>query len=159
MQKINRYIKKITATLVVVISIIGATNAILRYSGKYLQINLSSNLLLELQWYFFSIIFLLGASYTFSKDKHIRVDVFYNSFNLKKKKIFNILATIILLIPFSLTLMYLSWGYFYNSVSILEQSSEPNGLPRYIIKFFMPLSFFILFLNAVKYCFQQIKDL
>ena len=41
---------------------------------------------LELEWHLFSIIFLVGASYTLLHDKHVRVDVFYEHFSHNIKK-------------------------------------------------------------------------
>ena len=48
--------------LVLCMVLIGAFNAVARYSGRYIGVNLSSNAFLELQWYLFSLVFLLGAA-------------------------------------------------------------------------------------------------
>src|SRR5690606_37783966 len=53
----------------------GAYNAIARYATRYVGVGLSSNALNELQWYLFSIIFLLGAAWGLRHDVHVRVDV------------------------------------------------------------------------------------
>ena len=50
--------------------LIGAYNAIVRYLGRFIGINLSSNLYLELQWYLFSLIFLLGAGFALKENAH-----------------------------------------------------------------------------------------
>lgn len=158
MERINKWIQISTRFLILAITSIGFINALLRYAGRYLHYNLSSNLFIELQWYLFSIVFLLGASLVFQQDKHIRVDVFYNKFSDKKKNRFNLLGTIFLLLPFCGILCYLSYLYFENSFAILEQSSEPNGLPRYLIKFFIPLAFILLGANAISFIITSLKN-
>lgn len=148
--KCNIFIHKITAFLVIIISVIGAGNALLRYVGKYLHLNLSSNVFIELQWYLFSILFLLGGTYTFLKNKHIRVDLIYNTLPQKLKNKSDCIGNILFLVPSCFLMFYISFEYFYNALKILESSSDVDGLPRYIIKFFIPLSFLYLGLNALK---------
>ena len=147
--KLNQNVHNITAWLVIIISVMGACNALLRYAGKYLHINLSSNLFIELQWYLFSVIFLLGGSYTFLKNKHIRVDLIYNKLSHKAKSISDTTGNLLFLIPSCCLMLYISSAYFYTSLEMLESSSDVSGLPRYVIKFFIPLSFLYLGINAV----------
>ncbi len=49
--------------LALVMVVVGAFNAIARYAGRFTSVSLSSNAYLELQWYLFSLIFLMGAAY------------------------------------------------------------------------------------------------
>ena len=158
MERINHYIKITTRFLIIAITCIGFANALLRYLGRYLHYNLSSNVFIELQWYLFSIVFLIGASLVFQQNKHIRVDVFYTKFSETKKNRFHFIGTLFLLIPFCSVLGYLSYLYFENSYTLLEQSSEPNGLPRYIIKFFIPFAFALLGANAIGYVMKSVKN-
>ena len=39
--------------------------------------DISSNGWLEPQWYMFAILVMLGASYTFKRNEHVRVEIFY----------------------------------------------------------------------------------
>ena len=54
---------------------IGIWNVIGRYLGSAIGVNLSSNGLIEAQWYLFDLIFLLGLGWTLQQDGHVRVDV------------------------------------------------------------------------------------
>jgi hypothetical protein len=56
--------------LVLVVTLIGAGNAVMRYIWNY-----SSNAFLEIQWYLFSAIFLFGAGYTLMRNEHVRIDL------------------------------------------------------------------------------------
>ena len=49
--------------LALIMVLVGAFNAIARYLTRYTGVALSSNAYLDLQWYFFSLIFLLGAAF------------------------------------------------------------------------------------------------
>ena len=50
--------------------VVSAANAMIRYAFGY-----SSNAWLELQWYMFAVFVMFGASYTFKKNEHVRVDI------------------------------------------------------------------------------------
>src|SRR5690242_4294868 len=51
---------------------VSAGNAVIRYA-----LDTSSNGWLELQWYLFSAVFLLGAGYTLRHNEHVRIDVVF----------------------------------------------------------------------------------
>lgn len=159
LDKILKYpvLERIATISIIIITVIGTYNAIARYIGRYFNLSLTSNMLLELQWYIFSAIFLLGASYTFNHDKHIRVDVIYSKrFSDRTKRIVNCIGTTLFLIPFCFILTFFSWKYFYSSYTGLEQSPDPNGLPRYLVKALMPISFLILMIKAIIYLIKNI---
>ncbi|MCB1160365.1 MAG: TRAP transporter small permease subunit [Leptospiraceae bacterium] len=134
--------------------LVGAYNAIARFLSKYLQVNLSSNSLLEIQWYFFSALFLLAAAYGLKHNVHVRVDVFYEKFSPEKKEKINFYGNLFLLLPFCLTLFVASLPAVINSWKVWELSPDPGGLPRYPVKTLLPLSFLLLFLQGLS---QTIK--
>ena len=127
-----------------------STDVLLRY-----VFNFSTAALYEMEWHLFAIIFLLASPYTLQKNKHVRVDVFYNNFSKRKKNIIDLIGNIIFLIPFSFIIFYTSLPFVADSYSILESSPDPGGLPyRFIIKSIIPIAFFLLMiqgiLNAIK---------
>ena len=127
-----------------------STDVLLRY-----VFNFSTAALYEMEWHLFAIIFLLASPYTLQKNKHVRVDVFYNNFSKRKKNIIDLIGNIIFLIPFSFIIFYTSLPFVEDSYSILESSPDPGGLPyRFIIKSIIPIAFFLLMiqgiLNAIK---------
>ncbi len=128
---------------------IGAWNVIGRYLGVTIGYNLSSNILIEAQWYLFSLIFLLGFSWTLQRGGHVRVDILQGRFKKKRKIQIELLGTIFLLLPFALGVIITSINPTLQSWRINELSPDPNGLPRYLIKTLIPLSFFMLTLQGV----------
>lgn len=117
----------------------------------------SSAGMVEMEWHLFSLIFLLGAGYTLSHDRHVRVDVFYQNFSEKKKAWVNLLGALLFLIPFCLITIAASWKFTANAFAMQEGSPDPGGLPaRYIIKAAIPLGFSLLLLQAISLVLKSI---
>ncbi|MEM9808371.1 MAG: TRAP transporter small permease subunit [Cyanobacteria bacterium P01_D01_bin.56] len=128
---------------------VGTWNVIGRYLGNLVGQNLSSNALIEAQWYLFDVVFLLGAAYTLQKGAHVRVDVFYDRWSRRRKALADFMGTVLFLIPFSALVLYFSWGAVIKSWQIWEMSPDPNGLPRYPIKAMILVSFGLLILQGI----------
>lgn len=90
--------------------------------------------------YLHSIVFMLAIAYTYKHNGHVRVDIFYSSFNERKKAWVDLLGTLFLLIPFCIYLVSASWEYASNAWRLLEGSREAGGLPLvFILKSLVPL--------------------
>ena len=146
---INQWIGKLAYWLVILMVAVGGWNVVGRYVGKWIGQPMTSNALIEIQWYIFDLVFLLGAAYTLQRDGHVRVDIIYKNFGRKGRAIANLIGTILFLIPFSLMVIYFSWGTIVNSWKILEMSPDPGGLPRYPIKSMIIVSFLMLLLQGI----------
>jgi TRAP-type mannitol/chloroaromatic compound transport system permease small subunit len=149
-------IGKLTSGLVLVMVILGAWNVLGRYLGRLIGINLTSNAYIEAQWYIFDLIFLWGAGYALKHNEHVRVDVFYNNWTHRQKALADLLGTVLFLIPFSLMVIFFSWGSILASWEIWETSPDPDGLPRYPIKTMIIVSFVLLIVQGIS---QVIKNL
>ncbi len=150
LKKIISKTGKISSWFSLALVLLISTDVLLRYI-----FNFSTASLYEMEWHLFAIIFLLASPYTLQKNKHVRVDVFYNNFSKRKKNIVDLIGNIIFLIPFSFIIFYTSLPFVEDSFSILESSPDPGGLPyRFIIKSIIPIAFFLLMiqgiLNAIK---------
>ena len=145
--------------LALVMVLVGAGTAILRYSARGLELSLNLTPLGELQWYLFSLIFLLGAAYGLNHDVHVRVDVLYERFSKKARALIDLIGTLVFLIPFSIVMLYVSWPAVSNSFSIREMSPDPGGLPRWPIKIVILVSFVLLMLQGLSQIVKQIDIL
>lgn len=104
----------------------------------------------ELEWHFFALIFLLASAYALQKDKHVRVDLFYADFSEKDKAWVNLLGSVLFLIPWTVLIIYVSFGFTMQSFQDLEGSPQPGGLPyRWVVKSAISFGFSLLFLQAV----------
>lgn len=138
---------------------VGAFNAIARYLDKYTGLGLSSNMWIEMQWYLFSLVFLLGAAYTLEYDDHVRVDVLYGRLSRRGKAWINLLGTTLFLLPFCGVVLWMSIPFVVNSWAILEGSPDPGGLPRYPIKTVIPLALFLVMLQGVSLMIREVAVL
>ena len=138
--KIANLIGKFCSRLSLLLVILVSSDVFLRYI-----FNFSTASLYELEWHVFAVIFLLGSVYTLHIDEHVRVDVFYNKFSKKNKKLVNLFGSLIFLIPFGIVISYTSIPFVEDSYNILESSPDPGGLPfRFLIKSIITVSFFLL---------------
>jgi TRAP-type mannitol/chloroaromatic compound transport system permease small subunit len=128
---------------------VGAFNALARYLDRYTGFGLSSNLWIELQWYLFSLLFLLGAAYTLKHDDHVRVDVLYSQLSRRGQAWINVLGTVLFLFPFCAVVLWMSIPFVTNSWAILEGSPDPGGLPRYPIKTVIPLALLFVMVQGL----------
>lgn len=128
--------------------LVGSFNALARYAARFTGLSLSSNMYIELQWYLFSLVFLLGAAYALKTDSHVRVDVLYGRLSEKGQAWINLAGTLLFLIPFCVLMLWVAWPAVANSWAVMEGSPDPGGLPRYLIKSAIPLAFVLLLVQA-----------
>ncbi|QXD16836.1 TRAP transporter small permease subunit [Rhodocaloribacter litoris] len=145
--------------LTLVMVLIGAYNAVVRYLDRYTGLGLSSNVYIELQWYLFSLVFLLGAAYTLKHDAHVRVDVFYGRLSPRGKAWINLVGTLLFLLPFCGLMLWVSWPSVVNSWAVREMSPDPGGLPRYPIKTAIPVAFVLIVVQGVAMLIRQVAVL
>lgn len=150
-------IGRLVAWLTLLMIVIGASNAIFRYSGRFIGVNLSSNAYLELQWYLFSIVFLLGAAFALREDSHVRVDVFYSRLTARGQGIINIAGTLLLLLPFCCFVLWVSLPVVANSWRVREGSPDPGGLPRYPLKALVLVCFALLILQGISQLIKEVQ--
>ena len=89
----------------------------------------------ELIVYLHGFLFMLAAAYTLAKEGHVRVDIFYREAHPRIKAKINMFGSAFLMIPVCILIVYVSWGYVYNSWAILEGSQETSGIQaRFLLK-------------------------
>ena len=152
--QLNEKIGYVCNLLVLLACLLSAGNAMIRYAFDY-----SSNGWLEAQWYMFAILVMFGASYTFKRNEHVRVEIFYLYLSERGQLWLDMICTLFFLIPACLLLAYLSWPFFMQSYSIGEVSGNAGGLVRWPIKFVIPAGFVMLALQGVSEVIKRIAAL
>ena len=140
--------------LVLAAVVVSAGNAMIRYAFGY-----SSNAWLELQWYMFAVFVMFGASYTFKKNEHVRVEIMYLMLSERGQLWLDMIGTLFFLIPSCLLLAYLSWPFFMQAYHFNEMSGNAGGLIRWPIKFVIPAGFVLLALQGVSEVIKRIAAL
>jgi TRAP-type mannitol/chloroaromatic compound transport system permease small subunit len=156
---LSERVGRFASWLVLAVVLLGAWNAVARYVSRFTELQISSNAYLELQWYLFSAIFLLGGAYTLKRDEHVRVDVVHANMHPRRRAKIDIAGTILFLIPFCVFVLWTSWYPVVNSWKILERSPDPGGLVRYPVKTLIPVAFVLLLLQAIALLIRRIRFL
>jgi TRAP-type mannitol/chloroaromatic compound transport system permease small subunit len=150
----NDRIGKLVRWLVLGAVLISAGNAIVRKA-----FNISSNAMLEIQWYLFAGVFMLGAGYAFLHNVHVRIDFISSKLTKRTNAIIDALGIVVFLIPLCLILINLSWPFFYSALVTGEMSSNAGGLIRWPVLALIPLGFAILLLQAFSELIKRIAFL
>lgn len=144
-------------TVIVVLTILaGFLNAALRYIGQNLRTTLISNELIQIQWYLFSLLFLLGFPYIVLHNVNVRVDFLYSKWGPRRRAWVDFLGTLLFLIPFCILAIYVSmnpvltsWGRLPDGTwGEWEVSGDAGGLPVAPLKTLIPLGFVGLLVQA-----------
>ena len=151
---VNERFGRIADWCVLLASLISAGNALVRYGFSF-----SSNAWLEIQWYLFAAMFMLGAPYTLKRNEHVRVDVIYGNLSARLKLWVDLLGGILFLMPPVLIIGWMSWPLFYDSWQSGEVSSNAGGLIRWPVKLLLPLGFGLLALQGVSEIIKRIAAL
>jgi TRAP-type mannitol/chloroaromatic compound transport system permease small subunit len=141
--RFNETIGKSMRWLVLAAVLISSGNAIVRKA-----FSIGSNSLLEIQWYLFAAVFMLGGGYAFLRNVHVRIDFVSSKLSKRTNTIIDILGIIIFLIPLCLILIHLSWPLFVSALTSGEMSSNAGGLIRWPVMMLIPLGFGLLLLQA-----------
>jgi TRAP-type mannitol/chloroaromatic compound transport system permease small subunit len=137
-------IGRIVIWLVLAATLISAGNALVRY-----LLGESSNAWLEIQWYLFGAMFMLGAGYTLKHNGHVRIDIFYNRFGPHGQAWIDLAGGLLFLLPMAVLLAWLAWPMFFEAWQTQEHSPDAGGLLRWPVKLLLPLGFALLALQGV----------
>lgn len=150
----NKAIGTLATAAVLVAVAISAGNALVRKIFDQ-----SSNAWLEIQWYLFAAIIMLGASHTLRMNEHVRVDLVYGALKPRWRLWIDTLGALLFLLPSTFFLTYFSWDIFAESWRIQETSSNAGGLLRWPVKLMIPLGFALLFLQGVSELIKRVAAL
>ena len=152
--RLSEFIGRWVAWLVLAAVLLSAGNAIIRKI-----FNMSSNSMLELQWYFFSAIFLLCAGYTLLRNEHVRIDVVTGRFSPRVQTWIDVLGTILFLMPMAAIFIYLSWPVFVRTYVHGEISTNAGGLILWPARLLVPIGFVLLFAQGFSELVKRIAFL
>ena len=141
---LNGQVGKYVSWLILLAVIICSGNATVRYIFSN-----SSNAWLEVQWYLFAAVFLLGAGYTLLRNEHVRIDVVLGRFSRRTQVWVELFGTIFFLMPMALMIMWMSWPLVVEAYVRHEMSGDAGGLLRWPVKLMIPVGFGLLVLQGV----------
>ena len=137
--------------LVLVVVLISAGNAVMRYTVNY-----SSNAFLEIQWNLFGLIFLSCGGYTLLRNEHVRIDLISGRFSKRGQTWIDIFGILFFLMPMAVAIMVLSWPVFIHALQSGEMSNSAGGLIVWPARFMIPAGFFLLILQAISELIKRV---
>ena len=151
---LNERVGKGAFWLVLIMTVISAGNAVVRFTVNY-----SSNGLLEIQWYLFAAIFMLCSPYTLQKNEHVRIDVLSSKLSPRGLAVIDIFGTLFFLLPMVIVVLWLSLPLVADSYKINEMSANAGGLIRWPVKILLPIGFTLLALQGISELIKRIAFL
>lgn len=147
--RLNEGTGKAAAWLVLVAVLVSTLNALARYA-----LNIGSNAFLELQWYLYSAVFLLGAAWTLRRNEHIRIDVVVGRFSPRVHAWIDILGGVFFLLPLCTLILWAGVPFALDAIRSGEVSSNAGGLILWPARLLIPVAFFLLLAQG---CSEIIK--
>ena len=147
-------IGKLMGWLVFVAVLVSSLNAMSRY-----LFNASSNAWLELQWYLFGAVVLLGAAYTLLQNEHIRIDIVNARLQPRTRYLIDIFGHVFFLLPICLLMVWLGIPFFLRSLASGEVSASAGGLIIWPAKLLIPAGFILLLAQALSELVKRIAVL
>ena len=151
---LNERVGRLTYWLILVMVLVSAGNASVRYA-----FDRSSNAWLEIQWYLFSAVFLLGAGYTLLHNQHVRIDVISGRLSKRARAWIDVLGTLFFLLPMAIAIMWMSWPVFVQSYQLHEESSNAGGLIVWPARLMVPVGFLLLVLQGLSELIKRVAFL
>jgi TRAP-type mannitol/chloroaromatic compound transport system permease small subunit len=151
---LNERLGRLVYWLILASVLVSAGNAVVRYVFAR-----SSNGWLEIQWYLFSAVFLLGAGYTLQHNEHVRIDIIYSKLSPRTRASIDLLGGLFFLLPMAIIIMALAWPVFLDSWRLNEYSTDAGGLVRWPVKLLIPVGFFLLVLQGLSEIIKRIAFL
>ncbi len=142
--RVNVLIGQAAAWLMLLAVLISAGNAFIRYGFSR-----SSNAWLEIQWYLFAAMVMLGAAYTLKMNEHVRVDAFYGRYSERTRLWVDLLGTLFFLLPMTVIIGWLGWPALAGAFASGETSGNAGGLVKWPALLMIPLGFLLLTLQGV----------
>ena len=152
--RFNDLIGRLVRWLVLAAVLISAGNAVMRKA-----FDIGSNAYLEIQWYLFAAVFMLGAGYVFLRNGHVRIDFISTKLSKRTNTIIDILGMLVFTIPLCLILINLSWPVFERAWVSGEMSQNAGGLIRWPVFLLVPLGFGLLALQCLSELIKRVAFL
>jgi TRAP-type mannitol/chloroaromatic compound transport system permease small subunit len=151
---ISLLLGKLILWLILASTLISAGNAVMRKA-----FNIGSNAYLEIQWYLFSAVFMLGVGYVLLKNAHVRIDFISSRLSKRTNAIIDAIGIVVFTIPLSVIMIDLGWPYFARAFASGEMSQNAGGLIRWPVLLLIPVGFGLLMLQALSELIKRVAFL
>jgi TRAP-type mannitol/chloroaromatic compound transport system permease small subunit len=151
---LNELLGKVIMWLVLAAVLISSGNAIMRKA-----FSVGSNAYLEIQWYLFAAVFMLGVGYVMLKNAHVRIDFISSQLSKRTNALIDAIGIVVFTIPLSIIMIDLGWPLFHRAWVSGEMSQNAGGLIRWPVMLLIPAGFAVLLLQAFSELVKRIAFL
>lgn len=151
---LNELLGKVIMWLVLAAVLISSGNAIMRKA-----FSIGSNAYLEIQWYLFAAVFMLGVGYVMLKNAHVRIDFISSQLSKRTNALIDAIGIVVFTIPLSIIMIDLGWPLFHRAWVSGEMSQNAGGLIRWPVMLLIPAGFAVLLLQAFSELVKRIAFL
>lgn len=152
--RLNQWVGSMAMWLVLLSVLISAGNALVRKI-----FNESSNGLLEIQWYLFAGVFLLGAAYTMLHQGHVKIDVIISRFSRATQVKIECFGIVAFLFPFVVSVVLEIIPIFLRAYHSGEMSENAGGLIRWPVYALIPIGFSLLGIQGLSELIKRVAFL
>ena len=145
---------KFVMWLILAATAISAGNAVLRKA-----FNIGSNAYLEIQWYLFAAVFMLGVGYVMLKNAHVRIDFVATHLSKRANATIDAIGIVVFTIPLAIIMVNLGWPIFARAFMSGEMSQNSGGLIRWPVVMLVPLGFALLIMQAISELIKRLAFL
>jgi TRAP-type mannitol/chloroaromatic compound transport system permease small subunit len=149
----------ISASLIFPTVAISIANVTLRRLGAAQGQNLTSNALIEAQWYLYGLMFVFGFAYILREGINVRVDFWFANLSSRTQSIIDLVGHLTCLLPFAYIGIRYSWPSVKLSWEQGEGSPDPDGLFRPPIKTALMMAFVFLAIQGIAEVIKNIEYL
>jgi len=151
--KVTKYLGVILFIVMLMMTFNVFYDVVMRY-----VFNKGSIAMQEMEWHLFSILILLGISYSLMEEAHVRVDIIYDRWTTRRKAMINMMGSVIFILPIALLVATNSVDFVMEAFNSSEISGDPGGLHyRWIVKALIPASFWLLIFFTVGYFIKNLN--
>ncbi len=154
MDAISEKFGSLASWTVLLAALISAGNAFVRYGFDW-----SSNSLLEIQWYMFAWMVMVGAPLVLKLNEHVRVDLIYGKLKGNRPVYVDIFGLIFFLLPVMAMMTYMCIPYFLRAFNMGEMSQNAGGLIRWPVILALPVGFAMVFLQGLSEIIKRVAYL
>ena len=145
---------KFVMWLILAATAISAGNAVMRKA-----FNVGSNAYLEIQWYLFAAVFMLGVGYVMLKNAHVRIDFVATHLSKRANATIDAIGIVMFTIPLAIIMVNLGWPIFALAFMSGEMSQNSGGLIRWPVVMLVPLGFALLIMQAISELIKRLAFL
>ncbi len=116
-----------------------------------------STMLQEMEWHFHTVLFSLVLGFGFTRNRHVRVDLFRMHMQTKLQAVIELIGTMFFMIPYTIVVIYFCYVFAYDSFVTNEISASLVGMShRWVIKTILGIGLVIALASGIAVWLQTI---